>query len=132
MRLRLEAVAMSALSESPCRHCVHPGAVCMCRLEPLEKSRPHTPVELLSTDAVEGRRNAKQPNTSVTAASPVARTPPQAPRVRALKRLVQTKNRCCADCTLIWHHVHVCGDGPNAVTSLPSCDQRRSRCWCLR
>ncbi len=41
----------------------------------------------------------KQPNNSMAAASPAARTPPQAPRVRALKRLTQTKNRCCGECT---------------------------------
>ena len=87
-------------------------AVCLCRAESAaEASPPHTPGKLPSTDAVKDPEDVKQPNNSMAAASPAARTPPQAPRVRALKRLMQTKNRCCGECTPTWHHFCIdCGN----------------------
>ena len=70
-----------------------------------EASPPHTPVASCPARMLSRTpEDVKQPNNSMAAASPAARTPPQAPRVRALKRLMQTKNRCCGECTPTWHH----------------------------
>ena len=72
---------------------VFSSAMCVRRHISPEENPPVGPEQTAQT-VTPPADGSQEPQRSSSAASPMARTPPTAPRVRALKRLVQTKNRC--------------------------------------